>query len=77
MEELRSFIRKSQTRQLYRQFLRLVKLAPPSDQKELKDSIKLEFKKHLSETRDGHIAFLLAQGRKRLLELENLLKMSK
>ncbi|EME26635.1 hypothetical protein Gasu_57550 isoform 1 [Galdieria sulphuraria] len=58
------------------EFLRLVKLAPSSFQLELKLAIKSEFRKHSSETRESHIAFLLAEGRRRLVDLEKYLKMT-
>ncbi|GJQ14588.1 hypothetical protein GpartN1_g6379.t1 [Galdieria partita] len=74
---LRTFIRKSQVRQQYREFLRLVKLAPSSFRQELRDCIRSEFQKHSLETRDDHIAFLLAEGRKRLLDLEKYLKLTR
>ncbi len=73
---LQHFVQRSQSRSLYRTLLRVARQAPREARAGLAAEIRREFAATGSVTDQRQHAFLLAQGRKKLAELEQMLHLT-
>lgn len=76
---LKYFVRRTQTIELYRNYLRVVSKAPVESRAEIRAEVRRQFEingKRSDAIDDYQHSFLLSQGRQRLIELEQMLHLS-
>lgn len=74
--ELQHFVLRAQTVALYREALQIGRRTPPELRTEILDEIKREFRVHSKVLDKSTHSYLLARGRQRLVDLQQMLALA-